>query len=416
MAARPVIAVFFKNMSFRSLGDDILNMVVHALNEGRRSTIASLIFYDRADDLPKFIDSGEYRDYTAVIGSIPSNDSKSTAAWHRLETLIPCVTMMSEPHGRSSARNYVGCDEEKGIALAVDHLIEEGAERIAFCSYGGDSYTHRRFQGYIGSLERHRIKIDQDLVNAFDVQRGALFPAHRARIASAADRAAYCREIYRALLKKRPDACVCDSDQLAVELNEAAHDADLSVPGDIMIAGFNNSPIQLGKKPFITSVDQNLNRIARTALRLAFDITDGRAPRYGNEILITPRLIIRNSTLRRSVLVNTRSDKALMRAMKDLIAKHFSDRAAASVMASRLGLTPSYFLKRYKALFGVPFTRAVNDMRLAKAAASLTATNKSITHIFMENGYTNHVHFNKMFKQRYGRTAKDYRRSYKKKR
>ncbi|MEK6796153.1 MAG: substrate-binding domain-containing protein, partial [Spirochaetota bacterium] len=384
--------------------------------EARRSNAASLIFYDRADALPNFIDSGEYRDYTAVIGSIPSNDTESTAAWHRLETLVPCVTMMSEPHVQSAERNYVGCDEKTGIALLVDHLIEEGAERIAFCSYGCDSYTHRRCQGFVRALGHHHREIDQRLVNAFDVHRGAILSSHRARTEAGTDRTAYRREIYRSLLKEKPDACVCDSDQLAVELNEEAQARGLSVPGDIMIAGFNNSPVALGKKPFITSVDQNLGRIARTALRLVFDIVNGRAPRYGNEILITPRVIIRNSTLRRSVLVNTRSDKALMRAMNELIAKHFSDRAAASVMASRLGLTPPYFLKRYKALFGTPFTRAVNDMRLAKAAVSLKTTNKSITHIFMENGYTNHVHFNKLFKRAFGRTAKEYRRTYKKKR
>lgn len=411
-------AILLKSMSFRSLGDDILSAVVRALNDEGRKKAAAIEFFDRELDIQDFIQSRLHVRFDAVIGSIPASEPDAVAGWQRLERLKPCVLFFSEPHEKSPLRNYVGCNEELGIERIVDHLVEEGARSIGYCSYGSESFSLRRFQGFLSGLRKHRIVPEQRWVNAFDLRTGGLLRKHRLRTAASTDdeRTAFRREIYRSFLRQdqRPDAFICEGDRLASEFAEEAARHGIRIPEGMMISGFDNSRIYLGRPPRITSIDQNFARIARTAFVMAMEIIQKRRKPHGSEVLITPRLLIRISTLRRTNLIDTHNDTKLERAIRELLEKHFSDHAAASVIAARLGLSPHRFLRRYKDLFNKPFIRALNEFRLAKAASSLRMTGKSITRIYLENGYTNHIHFNKMFKRVYGKTAREFRKSYKK--
>ncbi len=414
----PKFAILLKSMSFRSLGDDVLGALVRSLHEEARKKSVSIEFFDRELDIQDFIKSRTHVRFDAIIGSIPASEPAAVSGWHRLERLKPTVLMLSEPFERSPFRNYVGCDEELAIGLVVDHLIEEGAQRIGYCSFGCESFSKRRFNGFLNAMERHHRKVEQHRVNAFDVSSGEILRKHRLRASVKTDeeRAFARREIYRSFLSQKspPDAILCEGDRLATELAAEAARTGFAVPRQLMIAGFDNSRSYLGKKPIITSVDQNFGLIARTAFVTAMEIVDHRRNPHGNEVLVTPRILIRASTIRRTTLIDSPAEKKLERAIKDLLGRHFSDPSASNAIAARLGLSPNYFLRRYRELFGKPFIRALNEFRIAKAALSLRITGKSITRIFLENGYSNHIHFNKMFKRAYGKTARAFRKSYKK--
>lgn len=92
----------------------------------------------------------------------------------------------------------------------------------------------------------------------------------------------------------RPTAIFAGADQAAFGALAAIHEAGLSVPGDISIAGFDNTRLAALPNISLTSVDQDGVVMGRTAGRLLLERIEGRtsAVRFS----VTPTLIHRSST------------------------------------------------------------------------------------------------------------------------
>jgi LacI family transcriptional regulator, repressor for deo operon, udp, cdd, tsx, nupC, and nupG len=97
-----------------------------------------------------------------------------------------------------------------------------------------------------------------------------------------------------ALLDARPGAVVCTSDPLAMNVVRAATERGLSVPGDLSVAGFDDSPLAALASPSLTSVRVDYAEFgaAATATLLAA-IAGEDAPRYDPS---RPQLVPRAST------------------------------------------------------------------------------------------------------------------------
>jgi len=78
-----------------------------------------------------------------------------------------------------------------------------------------------------------------------------------------------------------PTAAFCANDELAIGALEAARTADLAVPGDITIVGFDDIPLSRLNLINLTTVGCDLTAMARSAADLLIDrIADpGRPPR-----------------------------------------------------------------------------------------------------------------------------------------
>lgn len=60
---------------------------------------------------------------------------------------------------------------------------------------------------------------------------------------------------------------------------------------------------------------------------------------------------------------------------------------------------------------GTSFNRYVTDIRLNNAALLLKTTDKSILTAALESGFNSISYFNRMFKEYYGKTPGEYRKS-----
>ena len=68
------------------------------------------------------------------------------------------------------------------------------------------------------------------------------------------------------------------------------------------------------------------------------------------------------------------------------------------------------FCRLFKERFGQTFVSYLNSIRLRNAVRLLRDTDLSITEIFYLVGFTNNVHFNRVFKTAYKMSPRDYRR------
>jgi len=410
---RKLIAVFFGNMSFRSLGDDVLGDLVRSLGEVRRSRDLNLVFYDRKDRLDAFEGTGEWRDYDGVLGCIPSSDPVAVAAWERLERRLPCVAFLSAPLSESVHRHYVGIDERSACELLVSHVGDQGARSIGWCAFAAERFTRQRFEGYRSALARRGWPLRQAWVHGFSVETGAPLPGRWRATPGNRPSTSSRLSVYRRLLaaKPRPDAILCEGDPMGLELMAEARRLGLRVPEDLMVTGFDNSRSILGARPELTTIHQDFRRIAREALLLLLELIG--KPRPGPEaILLPPRLLARASTLRRGDRTGEPNEAERRRDWGRRLDRHLGDPGPAALLAGELGLSTPYFLRRWRALMGKPFVKDLNDRRLEKAARSLRSTKKSVTLVYLECGFSNHVHFNRLFRRAYGQTARAYRNTY----
>ena len=79
-------------------------------------------------------------------------------------------------------------------------------------------------------------------------------------------------------------------------------------------------------------------------------------------------------------------------------------------LGDRLHLSISYLSKYIKNMLGTGFVEYVNDLRLYHAVRDLTGTDRSMTRIAVDNGFSSLNSFNRVFQGKYGMSPTEYRR------
>ena len=175
-------------------------------------------------------------------------------------------------------------NDYEGALKAVEHLIENGYRNIAHI--GGPPalrITHNRLKGYRDALEKHGLPFKKELVVHCNLSKKD---------------AVHCAE---KLLngKHRPDAVFCVNDPVAIQLMLAAKKMKIKIPSELGIVGFSNDPISEVIEPALTTVQQPVADIGRSAMHILLDaITEGDAYSPVLQSLETT-LIIRGSSSRK---------------------------------------------------------------------------------------------------------------------
>lgn len=90
----------------------------------------------------------------------------------------------------------------------------------------------------------------------------------------------------------QPEAVVCADDTIAFGMMVALHALGLRVPQDVLIVGYNDSPIASTTMPTLTSVRPPFQQIVSEALRLI-----ALGPEHPAHVSLPPQLIVRDSTV-----------------------------------------------------------------------------------------------------------------------
>ncbi len=147
-------------------------------------------------------------------------------------------------------------DDYNGAFMAVEHLIKNGYKNIAHI--GGPSIlriSHNRLNGYKDALKKHKLKIKDELITHCDLSK---------------DAARACAEKLLSL-KNRPDAVFCVNDPAAIQLMLVAKNMGIKIPEKLGVVGFSNDPISAVIDPALTTIEQPVADIGRTAMRLLLE-------------------------------------------------------------------------------------------------------------------------------------------------
>jgi len=229
-----------------------------------------------------------------LIYSTPQNDPRVEAA---LARRLPVVTV-DQPRG--IATPFVGIDDRTAALSAANHVRELGHERVGVLSFitaidrAGTlelDLSVERLEGYKEGLGD---MWDPTLVRT--CRPNAAEPARRATI-----------DLLRTT--DPPTAILAMSDVLALGALAGAAEAGVSVPGELSIVGFDDSPAASHATPPLTTVAQPQEEKGRLAARWLMDEIEHRATPsapYKRAILPT-ELVVRESTAPRHQAVDGRS-------------------------------------------------------------------------------------------------------------
>ncbi|MEU9191169.1 LacI family DNA-binding transcriptional regulator [Streptomyces sp. NPDC048484] len=207
----------------------------------------------------------------------------SRAHLEHVASVVPTVVVGR--HGHSPAYDSVTDDDVAGATLVVGHLAALGHRRIAHIEHHETDPTRiaempnaQRADGYRRAMRNLGLDEEIDVVSTSYTQQGGY-------------------EGMKGLLTRphRPTAVFAGADFAAMGVLEALTEAGLSVPGDISVAGYDNTTFAALGPISLTSVDQAGREIGANAARLLLErIADRGKPSV--QVKLSPALVPRRTT------------------------------------------------------------------------------------------------------------------------
>ncbi|MEJ2516132.1 MAG: LacI family DNA-binding transcriptional regulator [Gammaproteobacteria bacterium] len=194
------------------------------------------------------------------------------------ETGVPFVRLSPGDAGQDGLA--IGTDDQEVSAAMTCHLAALGHRRIGFIA---GNPAHRavgnRLPGYRDGLRRSGLEFAKELVARGDNSIASGEAAAETLLA----------------LADPPTAIFAANDDMAAGVLRVAYRHGLRVPGQLSVAGFDDSALARQVYPALTTIRQPLASMAEQAARALTGLKNGAAPPGGSRV-VPSSLEIRDST------------------------------------------------------------------------------------------------------------------------
>lgn len=245
-----VIGLIYENPNEFSYMQKVLNGALKACEAGGYTLLLlplTLPNPDLIDDVQRFVSQSRL---DGVVLPAPLGD------FSEIQRLLKELDI---PYARITPKTEAGddlsvqCHDEQASFDVTQFLIEQGHRRLGFIK--GDPIhgaTEHRYRGYIRALQAAGIGLHSEFV------RDGMFSFESGKTAA------------RALLDLRepPTAIVASNDDMAAGTIFEARERGLSIPGDLSVVGFDDTPIASHIWPPLTTVRQPIVEMAEAITSL----------------------------------------------------------------------------------------------------------------------------------------------------
>lgn len=182
--------------------------------------------------------------------------------------------------------HFVISDDYRGGFLAGQHLADIGVQNPAFiCGLLSSNLYQERNSGFRAALKQAGITLDENRVFYQEL-------THENALET-------CRKLFSS--DTPPDGIFTANDTTAIAVLNFAKEHGINVPGDLKLIGYSNDPRSAIVDPAITTIDQNIHKMADRVVNkilALLDKTNGVPPRPGisNRELVDVELVRRMST------------------------------------------------------------------------------------------------------------------------
>jgi LacI family transcriptional regulator len=264
----------------------VVRSLSHALHEAGRAM--SLCDSDHRHDLGeenlRMLVEGQIVGLVIIGDSVPET---TLQAFMKHRGRVPVIAIEREYH-----LPQVSCllvDSELGAYTATRHLVERGCERIAMITgptTGPGSATYgraQRYDGYVRALAASGRTPAPELVVDGNFRYDSGRSAMRRLLA---------------LDRGRPDAVFAANDMMALGAMSVIREAQLRVPDDIALVGFDNVPMTALMVPGLTTMAMPMSELGGAAARLLEQQLVRGGQHQPERHSFSAELIVRDSSLR----------------------------------------------------------------------------------------------------------------------
>jgi DNA-binding LacI/PurR family transcriptional regulator len=203
--------------------------------------------------------------------------AEASAEWlTALDRQLPVVVV-----GRpvpSAGVDVVRAADDEGVGSAVDHLVELGHRDIAYVDGGAGIIAAGRRAGYEQAMSRQGLS---DLARVLPGGHTEDEGVHAARLIADWSTA--------------PTAVVSFNDRVAVGLLDAFLRSGVTVPADVSLVGYDDSPLSRLAHVGLTTVSQDSAQLTHHAVAALVERLDGGRTDH-REVVLPPHLVVRTST------------------------------------------------------------------------------------------------------------------------
>jgi len=191
---------------------------------------------------------------------------------------IPFVLL--NRHMDNIMTDYVINDNIYGAYIAINHLVKLGYKRIGYISGPPQiSSVRERLEGYRKALFENNIEFDNSLIKESNLKME--------------DGTILMRELLE--LENLPTAVFTYSDFLAIGVLKAIKEAELKIPEDIALVGYDDIEFSAFLEVPLTTVHQPRYRIGEKGARILINRIEGKGSKDLQQIILKPELVIRKS-------------------------------------------------------------------------------------------------------------------------
>ena len=271
----------------------------------KKSTVIGLVITDIKNPFYPELVSGieneaQRRGYSLILCNSQEDRERESAyldylASHRTDGILICVPGMANRQ-RNKLRKFVG-----PIVLLNESRVDKDFPTIAIDNFEGGRQIgeHLKKRGFKKIIY---VGVARELKDGLPRFEGLKKGAGRRVDYVAPDNLLNDAEglVTRILAhNKTPFAVVAHNDVSAIALMHEFMNRGLKIPEEVGIVGYDDIAMSALVNPALTTVNQNLDRLAHFAMNSIETLLAGKKQSKGREVL--PELVIRNSTINNKV-------------------------------------------------------------------------------------------------------------------
>lgn len=247
------------------------------------------------DVLDGLYTAAEARGYELILSALTQSRGEARAVQSlqdfRLDALVMIGPDIEKPmlagkvplvavgwHVDDPAVDSVRTSDAKGMALAVDHLVERGHRRIVHVDGGEGTISTSRRDEFLRAMDAHGLLADARVLTG-GLTRLEGYTAARTMLDD----------------PRLPTAVIGFNDEVALSVLESFLHAGHRVPQDVSVIGWDNSLASKLPHVRLTTVSQDPQLIAKLAVDRAIARVEG-APIGERDIVLEPSLMVRATT------------------------------------------------------------------------------------------------------------------------
>lgn len=289
---------YLPNSLARSLAQGSINIVALIVGDIRNPFYSHLIWYAEQilhqngymtllcnsnyeiNKTKEFLDTAVQYGYSGAITVSIGNDESIADKLNNM----PCPVVLLNRYLPHFKGDVVVTDNFTGGYMATKHLIELGHTKIGFLKGPVNSaVTHDRFSGYQKAMQNFSITTNSKYIASGDLSMASGYNYGMHLVS---------------LDKDAPSAVIAGNDLMALGVMNALDQANMQIPDDISLIGFDDIPTASLKGINLTTVRQPTKDLGETAANLIIKRLREDESSRPKKILFDPELIIRATTKR----------------------------------------------------------------------------------------------------------------------